>query len=305
MTMQLLMVGLAAGEQTVKNQTKTFLISASVFALLGSAIAYAESAGHSAVGDELIAEQRAKLIEATAGKGFGPQSPRDLSVVDGANSITFGDAPDFAVMNLCNIHFHEGAEHRGGEFTTYIGNGDGHGYGTGFKYDGTLSEAELAPVDYSVGFTEHGTLEPGDTIEIHYVHSTADVKPGPTLGSCLNESVGNPQLRVEGFVYVLVNDDGAADLTKLNMVSQDSGKWQAPNMPMDAGYAVSYDGSTTGPSYNEAGSPFQATWNVHTKVTKVSIASVAKWLAKNEFDEDHAHGVRNLVVDPALLSKIN
>lgn len=281
------------------------MIGVSLFAILGSGIAFAEEAAHATVGDEVIAEQRAMLHEATAGKGFGPQSPRDLTVVDGANPIDFGDAPDFAVMNLCNIHFHEGAEHRGGEFTTYIGNGDGHGYGSGFKYDGTLTEAELAPVDYAVGSTEHGTLEPGDTIEIHYVHSTADVKPGPTLKSCLNESVGNPQLRVEGFVYVLVNDDSAADLTTLNMVSQDSGKWQATNMPTNAGEAISYDGSTTGPSYNEAGSPFQVTWNVHTKVTKVSISSVAKWLAENEFDEDHAHGVRNLVDDPALLSKIN
>lgn len=285
--------------------TKKLMIGVSLFAILGSGIAFAEEAAHATVGDEVIAEQRAMLHEATTGKGFGPQSPRDLTVVDGANPIDFGDAPDFAVMNLCNIHFHEGAEHRGGEFTTYVGNGDGHGYGSGFKYDGTLTEAELAPVDYAVGSTEHGTLEPGDTIEIHYVHSTADVKPGPTLKSCLNESVGNPQLRVEGFVYVLVNDDSAADLTKLNTVSQDSGKWQAPNMPTNAGDAISYDGSTTGPSYNEAGSPFQVTWNVHTKVTKVSISSVAKWLAENEFDENHAHGVRNLVDDPALLSKIN
>lgn len=289
----------------MNKHTKTLMIGASVFALLGSAAAFAEEAAHTTVGDEVIAEQRAMLHEATTGKGFGPQSPRDLTALDGANPIDFGDAPDFAVMNLCNIHFHEGAEHRGGEFTTYVGNGDGHGYGSGFKYDGALTEAELAPVDYAVGSTEHGTLETGDTIEIHYVHSTADVKPGPTLKSCFNESVGNPQLRVEGFVYVLVNDDSAADLTKLNTVSQDSGKWQAPNMPADAGDAISYDGSTTGPSYNEAGSPFQVTWNVHTKVTKVSISSVAKWLAENEFDEDHAHGVRNLVDDPALLSKIN
>jgi hypothetical protein len=279
-------------------------IGTSVF-VLGSGIVFAESASHGAVSDEVVAEQRAKLQEATAGKGFGPQAPRDLSVVDGANTIDFGSAPDFALMNLCNIHFHEGAEHRGGEFTTYIGNGDGHGYGTGFKYDGQLSVAELAPVDYAVGSTEHGTLEPGDTIEIHYVHSTADVKPGPTLASCLNEAVGNPQLRVEGFVYVLVNDDNAADLGVLNSVAQANGKWQAPNMPTDAGTAVSYDGSTTGPSYNEAASPFQVTWNVHPKVTKVSISSVAKWLAGNEFEEDHAHGVRNLVDNPALLSTID
>lgn len=291
----------------MNKQTKRLLLKASIFALAGSAAAYGaakEETAHGTVGDEVISEQRAKLREATTGQGFGPQSPRDLTALDGANPIDFADAPDFRIMNLCNIHFHEGAEHRGGEFMTYIGNGDGRGYGSGFKYDGTLSEAELAPVDYAVGSTAHGTLEPGDTIEIHYVHSTADVTPGPTLKACLNESVANPQLRVEGFVYVLVNDDRAADLTMLNLVSQATGKWQAPNMPTDAGDAIAYDGSTTGPSYNEKGSPFQVSWNVHTKVTKVSIASVAKWLADNAFDEDHAHGVRNLVDDPALLSKI-
>lgn len=289
----------------MSKQTSPLAVVASLLVLMGTAAAFAESAEHAQVGNEVIAEQRGKLHDATAGKGFGPQSPRDLSVTDGANPIDFADAPAFATMNLCNIHFHEGAEHRGGEFTTFVGNGDGHGFGSGFKYDGTLTEAELAPVDYAVGSPEHGTLAPGDTVEIHYVHSTADVKPGATLKACLNESVGNPQLRVEAFVYVLVNDDSAADLSQLNAVSQDSGKWQAPNMPTTAGDAVSYDGSTTGPNYNETGSPFAVTWNVHTKVTKVSIASVAKWLAGNEFDEDHAHGVRNLVDDPALLSNIN
>ena len=34
---------------------------------------------------------------------------------------------------------------------------------------------------------EHGNLEPGDTIEVHYVHSTAQVEPGPTLGACLSD----------------------------------------------------------------------------------------------------------------------
>lgn len=289
----------------MKKLIKTLMASASFVALFGTTTAFAEGEGHAVVGDEVIAEQRAMLHEATAGKGFGPQSPRDLSVTDGANPIVFGDAPNFESMNLCNIHFHDGAEHRGGEFTTYVGNGDGHGFGSGFKYDGKLSDAELAPVDYEVGSTEHGTLEPGDTIEIHYVHSTAEVTPGPTLKSCLNEAVGNPQLRVEAFVYVLVNDDTAADITVLNAVAEESGKWQAPNMPTTAGDAITYDGSTTGPTYNESGSPFQVTWSVHPKVTKVSISSVAKWLAKNEFEENNAHGVRNLVDDPALLSKIN
>jgi len=288
----------------MKNHTEALAFWASAL-VLGAGFASAESTAHGSVSDEVIAEQRLKLREATAGKGFGPQAPRDLTVASGANPIDFGPAPDFSLMNLCNIHFHEGAEHRGGEFTTYIGNGNGHGYGGGFKYDGELSKAELAPVNYAVGTTEHGTLEPGDTIEIHYVHSTAEVRPGPTLKACLNEAVGNPQLRVEAFVYVLVNDDTAADLTKLNEVAQVNGKWQAPNMPSDVGESISYDGSTTGPAYNEAGSPLQVTWSVHPKVTKVSISSVEKWLAGNEFEEDHAHGVRNLVDDPALLSKID
>ena len=289
----------------MSTSTINLTLRTTVLLLAGTTGAFAEGASHTSVGTEVITEQRALLLEATAGKGFGPQSPRDLTVKDGENPIDFGEAPEASAMNLCNIHFHEGAEHRGGEFTTYIGNGDGHGFGTGFKYDGKLSDSELAPVDYEVGSSEHGSLEPGDTIEIHYVHSTAEVAPGPTLKACLNESVGNPQLRVEAYVFVLVNDDSAADMGVLNAVAQVDGKWQAPNRPARAGKAISYDGSTTGPSYNEAGSPFHVTWNVHTKVKKVSISSAAKWLEANEFDEDHGHGVRNLVDDPALLSNID
>ena len=66
-----------------------------------------------------------------------------------------------------------------------------------------------------------------------------------------------------------------------------------------------YAGSTTGPGYNEKGSPFQVTWSVRPNVVKLSIISVAAWLEENPFDEEHAHGVRNLVTNPDLLSQIN
>jgi len=66
------------------------------------------------VSDEVIAAQRAALAEATAGAGFGPQSPRDLATVGGANSNAFRTAPASSQMHLCNIHFHENAEHKGG-----------------------------------------------------------------------------------------------------------------------------------------------------------------------------------------------
>jgi hypothetical protein len=71
------------------------------------------------------------------------------------------------------------------------------------------------------------------------------------------------------------------------------------------GTPVQYSGSTTGPSYNEQGSPFQVTWNVRPKVAVVNIDSVARWCDSNVFEEDHAHAVRNLVKNPALLSPLN
>lgn len=147
-------------------------------------------------------------------------------------------------------------------------------------------------------------MKPGDTIEIHYVHTTGSVEPGPTLASCFNDSVANPQLRVESFVFVIVNNDDAADLRFLNKVSSVNGYHQAVNMPQTLGEPVTYRGSTTGPMYNEDGSPIQVTWAVYPEVLRVSVSSVAAWLEENEFGEDHAHGVRNLVIDPALLSHI-
>lgn len=221
------------------------------------------------VGDEVIAAQRAALAAETAGKGYGPQSPRDLNTLTGNNKRSFAAAPAYTEMNLCNIHFHEGAEHSGGNFTTYIGNGDGKGYDTGFAYDGDLTAAELAPVDYPVGpMGKKGALEPGDTIEVHYVHSSAHVTPGPTLGSCLSDAIINPQLRVETQVFVLVNDSAAADFVDLAKVEVVNSYHQAVNIPTDTGTPITYDGSTTGPSYNEKGSPIQVTWSVRPRGQK-------------------------------------
>ncbi|WP_299678283.1 delta-class carbonic anhydrase [uncultured Roseobacter sp.] len=278
--------------------------SALTLALSVSAITAASSLGAATATDADIAAQRAALAEATKDAGFGPQSPRDLSTLEGENDRVFATAPAHTEMNLCNIHFHENAEHRGGQFTTYAGNGDGEGAGTGFRYDGTLTEAELAPYETTVGPTKYGDLQPGDTIEVHYVHTTAQVQPGPTLGSCLSEAIANPQLRVEAQVFVLVNDDSALDFTALTAHEVVDGLHQAPAIPTDTGTPILYPGSTTGPSFNTAGSPLQVTWSVRPDVAKVSISSVEAWLADNAFDETGAHGVRNLVTNPALLAPI-
>jgi hypothetical protein len=282
-------------------QLRFALAALMLFATLAAVTAEGDS--HAGVVDAVIAAQRAALSAAAA--GAGPQSPRDLSAGVGTNARVFSAAPDRSVMHLCNIHFHENAEHRAGEFTTYAGNGDGHGFGTGYRYDGTLSAAELLPLAEAIGASEHGDLQSGDTIEIHFVFSTADVAPGASLAACLDDGIANPQLRVETVVAVLVNDAAAADFVALTTLAVIGGYHQAPNLPDDLGTPISYAGSTTGPAYNEAPSHLQVTWSVRPLVLKVDIGSVGVWLAANPFEEDHAHGVRNLVLDPALLSPIH
>lgn len=260
---------------------------------------------HAAAGGTAVLEaQNAELEKNTAGKGYGPQSPRDLDAKRGSNKRQFMGAPAFQQMNLCNIHFHENAEHKGGQFTKFAGYGDGHGYGSGFKYSGKLTKAESSPLPEEVCQNEHGSLQVGDTIEVHYVHSTAQVAPGPSLKSCLSESDSNPQLRVEAQVMVLVNDARAADFNQLAKTGEVNGYNQALGIPKKMGKSINYAGSTTGPSYNEKGSPLQVSWSVRPQVIKVNAASVGQWCKGNVFKEDHAHGVRNLVVNEKLLSPI-
>jgi len=114
----------------------------------------------------------------------------------------------------------------------------------------------------------------------------------------------NPQLRVETQVFVVVNDEKAHDFKELTKFAMKDGYYQALNIPSNTGTPVQYAGSTTGPSYNEAGSPLQVSWSVRPQVAKVNIATVGEWCKSNAFNEDHGHGVRNLVQDPALLSTI-
>lgn len=280
----------------------SIVIAISLIAITSASGALAAGA-HEATADQ-IAAQNTALDANTKDKGYGPQSPRDLSMKKGANKRIFSVAPSSKNMNLCNIHFHESAEHKGGEFTKFVGYGDGKGYGTGYKYSGQLSAAESKPLAAEVCKSDHGGLQVGDTIEVHYVFSSAQVNPGPTLASCLSETDSNPQLRVEGVVLVLVNDEKAVDFNELAKVGTLNGYQQALNIPGNAGTPIQYSGSTTGPAYNEKGSPLQVSWSVRPKVVKVNASSVGEWCRGNIFKEDHAHGVRNLVTNEKLLSQI-
>ena len=138
--------------------------------------------------------------------GFGPQAPRDIDSGGGENRSVFSLAPGYQRMNLCNIHFHSPAEHKAKDFSILVSDGD-HGHGGGFQCDisKSLSESELkAPAE-----NHCKDLRPGDTIEVHWVYSSCDVKPGKGLGSCLSQQCSNPNLRVEAQVFTVVNDPKA------------------------------------------------------------------------------------------------
>ena len=77
-------------------------------------------------------------------QGYGPQTPRDISSPAGANDRLFAEAPPASQMNLCNIHTHTNAEHKGPEFSNYAGDGENGGY----QCDASaLSADQLSPME--------------------------------------------------------------------------------------------------------------------------------------------------------------
>ncbi len=59
---------------------------------------------------------------------MGPQTPRDISDRTGLNTVSFPMAPPASEMNLCNIHTHTNAEHKGPGFSVFVGDADAGGY---------------------------------------------------------------------------------------------------------------------------------------------------------------------------------
>ena len=241
-------------------------------------------------------------------EGFGPQTPRDIDSAAGENKRIFSIAPSSSEMNLCNIHFHKNAEHKGSDFSIYAGDGDGHGYDSGYQCNMSknLSKAELKAPKAPICKGKHGDLKPGDTIEVHWVHTSCDIEPGAGLGSCLSDGCANPNLRVETQIFTLVNDSNALDFNALDYDgTKINGYHQPKALPTNSGVPVEFLGSTTGPSYSESTcSPLQVSWSVRPQCLKVDINTVGEWCKDNAFDEDHAHGVRKLVTNPKLLSTI-
>ena len=252
----------------------------------------------------LVLSAAAFCLSATAAmaqlcQGYGPQTPRDISSATGANERLFALAPAASKMNLCNIHTHTNAEHRGPQFSISAG----PGVNGGFKCDASGLTAEQLTDPGEGAFKG---AKPGDTIEVHWVHTSCEVAPGEGLGACLSEACANPQLRVEAQVFLVVNDASADDFRDYAYRGEAvGGLHQAKSLPF-GGEPVEFMGSTTGPSYTQAKcSPLQVTWSVRPQCRTVDISSLNAWAEDNPFNETKSHGVRQLVTAPELLAPIN
>lgn len=233
-------------------------------------------------------------------EGYGPQTPRDIDQLHGDNKVVFSMAPPAEQMNLCNIHFHKNAEHKAKDFSVFAGEGDFGGYQCNMTESLTPAELKAPSGEVCNG------IKPGDTIEVHWVHTSCDVAPGAGLGSCLSDKCANPNLRVETQVFTVVNDADALDFNDMdyNGTIRD-GYHQPQSIPDFTGAPVEYIGSTTGPSYNDQKcSPLQVSWSVRPQCAKVDINSLGKWCESNTFEEKGAHGIRKLVTDARLLAPI-
>ena len=235
-------------------------------------------------------------------QGMGPQTPRDISSVTGLNLDNFPMAPSSTSMNLCNIHTHTNAEHKGPGFSVFVNDSDYGGYAC--NDSDSLTEAELK---MPAGDMTFGKVKTGDTIEVHWVHTSCDITPGEGLGSCLSDTCTAPLLRVEAQTFLVVNDSNAADFTSFDYPGQKTGALHQPkSLPSGTGTPVVFRGSTTGPSYTQKTcSPLKVTWSVRPQCMKVDINSLNAWAKSgNVFNEKKSHGVRQLVTAPELLSPI-
>lgn len=240
-------------------------------------------------GDDLCIHKSDKVLpEGKPCVDFGPQSPRDIDSKAGTNSRVFSFAPDHSQMNLCNIHFHLNSEHKAKAYAA-----PGAGGEPGFQC-----------TDSGLPRPKDGQCPTvGSTIEVHWVYTSCNLGEGAGLAPCVTDAAcGNASLRVEAQVYVLTDKGGEdfADFTKI--VTSKEGYRQVTQLP-DGSNTVTYHGSTTGPSYDEATcSPLQVTWNVREECAKLNFDSLVKW---SRSVGDGAHASRELVVDPRLLSKID
>jgi len=246
-----------------------------------------------------------------------PQAPRDLTT-DNNGEFVQGElvpksptlSPEQVVnLSYVNVHFHEGAEHKADEYknAAAIDAWDSSSGTTrpGYMCDYTASSSTTHTWQWCK------EVEIGKSYEVHFVHSSAGYSPEHTAHSSTDElqdglggaahglGILNPTVAVEAQVFHIVpNDEPNVDAHEDIVYG-----W-----PAEERHAVSYMGSTTGPSHdNTHCSPYVVTWHVDLKCHKIraedfdKMCKAMKDTYKMENDL-HPHGSRG-IVDPAYVVK--
>jgi hypothetical protein len=199
-----------------------------------------------------------------------PQSPRD--VFDGSlgDRSPRGSKPvcakPLANLDMVNIHFHEGAEHKSiYEYDIPAGTNDGVNEGGWLCHTEGLSTDQMQPYD----FQYCRNVKVGSTYEVHWVYSSGgpeyeDYGGEKILTDGLNDAFAlntNPFIVVQSQALLLVSDDAFDD---------DNLRWGMTNFTDMADYV----GSSTGTSYsNENCSPLSISWHVDRKCRMLSASS--------------------------------
>ena len=103
-------------------------------ALFGFLAACSNAVDEQATADDGVAQEgaaAAQTMDSAVSDALcldaGPQTPRDISNPAGLNTVLFEMAPPASEMNLCNIHTHTNAEHKGPGFSVFVDASDNGG----------------------------------------------------------------------------------------------------------------------------------------------------------------------------------
>lgn len=149
-----------------------------------------------------------------------------------------------------------------------------------YEHAGFVMPAGVDPSDAAVCHD----VKNGDKVEVHWVYTNCPLpaEPKHALENCVCDRP-DMVLRVVTGAYI-VADEGE--------------DFAPPSEDM-----VKYAGSTTGTTFNnEVCSPARVNWEVPRTVKYLKRDALGAFCDDNPYHEDHAHGVRELVVDEAWLS---
>jgi len=251
----------------------------------------------------------------------GVQAPRDLSTTGTGlktPKITTLSKADAMILDLANVHFHLGAEHKSDQYNddtaskAYdVAHAAAAASGShrrlssaprpGFMCPTTsLTAEDLAPYTF---VHCQGDVAVGKSYEFHYVRSSAgstgnpDVDVNDGLGGAANgRALLNPYIAVQAQIFQIINSANAP--VGPNGVDVHTGGWKI-NAPHTN--AVMYPGSTTGTSHdNEVCSPYAVTWHVDKTCHKISAAAFDNMCKnmKDDFGLSHdlsPHGSRKIL----------